>query len=309
MPDLRFHIALPPPFSFTHTVSAARFYSVLGIPTADGRYRRLLRVNGALALAEFTPADDSAVEVRLLTANGPIDPALFEARTRWMLHPELDLGPFYALAQHDPALERMIAPLYGLRAWRMDSVFESLLVTMIEQQIALSMAQTAERWLIATYGEALTYEGARYFTFPTPQRLATLTVDDLTPLKITFKRMDRLLVIARAIVEGTLILEPLAANPDALYPKLLALHGVGHWTAAWALMRASGQFRYFGQADVALRAAANRHFEGLPGRMHGDALDTLFARFGAQAGMAAFYLLTAYEHDKEKSSEGKRVKN
>jgi 3-methyladenine DNA glycosylase/8-oxoguanine DNA glycosylase len=71
---------------------------------------------------------------------------------------------------------------------------------------------------------------------------------------------------------------------------MLALHGVGHWTACWALIRASGQFRYFGRADVALRAAANWHVAGLPGRMDGDTMDAWFARFGAQAGMAAFYL-------------------
>jgi DNA-3-methyladenine glycosylase II len=300
MTNLRVHIALPPPFSFAHTVSAARYYSVLGIATRQGTYRRVLRLGDSLALAEFAPAGASGVEARLLTASGPVDAALFEARARWMLNPALDLGPLYALARHDPALERMIAPLYGLRAFRLDSVFESLMVTMIEQQIALSMAQTAERWLVSTYAEALDYEGARYFSFPTPERMAALTVADLTPLKITFKRMERLLVIARAIADGSLVLEPYAADPDALYPLLLALHGVGHWTASWALMRASGQFRYFGRADVALRSAANRHFEGRPGRMHGDALDALFARFGDQAGMAAFYLLTAYEHAKEK---------
>ncbi len=300
MADLRFYMPLPTPFSFAHTVSAARFYSVLGMPTTEGAYRRILRVNGALALAEFWPHGNSAVEARLLMATGAVEPAAFEARARWMLHPELDLGPFYALAEHDPATARLIAPLHGLRAFRLDSVFESLMVTMIEQQIALTMAQAAERWLIQTYGEALDYDGARYFAFPTPERLAALTAADLTPLKITFLRMERLLAIARAVADGALALEPLTTNPDALYPVLLALHGVGHWTAAWALIRASGQFRYFGRADVALRSAANQHFAGLPGRMDGDALDALFARFGPQAGLAAFYLIIRYAHDKVK---------
>lgn len=295
-----FHVDLPPPFDFDQTVGAARFYSVLGLLTAEGTYRRVLRVGDSLALAEFARAGRSTIEARLLAANGAVDLALFEARARWMLHPELDLGPFYALAKHDPALERMIAPRYGLRVFRLDSVFESLMVTMIEQQIALSMAQTAERWLITTYGDALEYDGVFYHAFPTPERLAALTLADLTPLKITFKRMERLLTVARAVIEGALILESSAADPDSLYPKLLALHGVGHWTASWTLIRGSGQFRYFGRADVALRAAANQHFEGLPGRMHGDTLDALFARFGAQAGMAAFYLLTSYAYDKEK---------
>ncbi|HYO87828.1 MAG TPA: hypothetical protein VER79_04220 [Candidatus Limnocylindrales bacterium] len=300
MVSLRFHFVLPTPFSFTHTVSAARFYSVLGVATAEGAYRRILRLNETLALAEFALLDGSTVEARLLAANGPVDPAAFEARARWMLHPELDLAPFYALGDDDPGAARLIAPLNGLRAFRLDSAFESLAITISEQQIALTMAQNAERWLIQTYGEALEHDGVRYYAFPTPGRLASLTVEDLTPLKITFLRMERLLAIARAITEGTLSLEPLATDPDALYQRLLTLHGVGHWTAAWALIRASGQFRYFGRADVALRSAANRHFAGLPGRMDGDVLDALFERFGAQAGLAAFYLIIGYAHDKVK---------
>ena len=282
-------IRVPHPFSFAHTVAAARFYSVLGTPTETGAYRRVLRVNGALALAEFAPVE-GGVTARLLAANGPVDAAAFSTRARWILFPELDLGPLYALAETDPEAARLIAPLYGLRAFRLDSAFEALAVTIIEQQIALSMAQTAERWLIATYGESLDYEGEAYFAFPRPDVLAQLTVADLTPLKITFLRMDRLLAIARAITEGTLDLESLVSDPDALYTRVLALHGVGHWTACWTLIRASGQFRYFGRADVALRAAANWHFAGLPGRMDGDPMDAIFARYGDQAGLAAFYL-------------------
>lgn len=299
MINLRFHAALPVPFSFAQTVSAARFYSVLGIAMPDGAYRRVLRVGDTLALAGFR-AVDGGVDVDLLAAGGPVDATQFEARARWMLHPELDLAPFYAQAQADPGLARLIGPLDGLRAFRLDSVFEALAITIIEQQIALTMAQAAERWLIRTYGEALDYEGETYYAFPRPEALAPLTPQDLTPLKITFIRMGRLIDMARAMAEGALDLEPLAADPDALYPQMLALHGVGHWTAAWALIRSSGQFRYFGRADVALRAAANRHFADRPGRMDGDALDARFARFGDQAGLAAFYLIIRYAHDKVK---------
>lgn len=299
MSDLRFHVALPAPFSFAQTISAARFYSVLGIPMADGSYRRVLRAGDSLALAGFAPAG-AGVEVQLLASSGPVEAEVFAARARWMLHPELDLAPFYRLGEADPALARLIAPLAGLRAFRLDSAFESLAITIIEQQIALTMAQAAERWLIRTYGDSLVYDGETYFAFPRPETLARLTADDLTPLKITFIRIGRLLAIARAVADGVLDLETVAADPDALYSRMLALHGVGHWTAAWALIRASGQFRYFGQADVALRAAANQHFAGLPGRMDGNALDAHFARYGDQAGLASFYLIIRYAHDKVK---------
>ena len=297
MTGLRFTVEMPAPFSFQRTVDGAQFYSVLGRAMPDGAYRRILRVGSVLALIEFSGVP-LGVAVRLLMANGPVDPAVFEARARWMLHPELDLTGFYAMAQADPTLAPLVKSLDGLRAFRLDSVFESLVITIIEQQIALTMAQTAERWLIGQYGERLTFEGETWYAFPRPETLAALEVSDLTQLKITFLRMGRLLDIARAVASGALDLETLTGAPDALYARLLSLHGVGHWTACWAMIRAIGQFRYFGRADVALRAVANQYFEGRPGRMDGAVMDAHFARYGDDAGHVAFYLIMRYAHDK-----------
>ena len=71
-----------------------------------------------------------------------------------MLNVEADLKPFYEQAQRDPVLAQTVEMLYGLHSLQADLLFEALALTMIEQQIALKMAQTAERWLLDWGGES-----------------------------------------------------------------------------------------------------------------------------------------------------------
>ncbi|MCS7072469.1 MAG: hypothetical protein NZM00_13260, partial [Anaerolinea sp.] len=156
----------------------------------------------------------------------------------------------------------------------------------------LKQAQIAERWLIATYGDPVAGADAPVRAFPTPERIAALTVDDLRPLKITFIRMARLIDLARQIADGRLDLEALRDQPfDDAYARIRQIAGVGHWTAAWAFIRARGDFLPLGRADVALRAAVNHYAHGQRGRIAVEALDAYFRPFGAWAGLAQFYLL------------------
>lgn len=263
--------------------------------------RRLLRIGSSLALVELRSigtTSEPAVTARLLASDSEIAADALDSAARHWLHPDADLRHFYAFAREQPALWHIVGHLYGLRTLRTPTVFEALVTTIIEQQIALLAAQKAERWLCAAYGASLTHDGAAYYAFPTPERLASLRVDDLTPLKITFRRMGVILEVARAAA-GSLDLEALRSlPPDEAQAALTHIKGVGRWTASWTVTRALGSFAYVGSADVALRAAVNRHIHNLPGRADPAAMDALFAGFGAYAGIAAYYTLMRYAIEK-----------
>src|SRR5690606_18747219 len=166
-------------------------------------------------------------------------------------------------------------------------------------QIALKQAQKAERWLMAWVGDGIVYEGETYYTFPAAERIAQATVADLTPLKITFGRMQRLIDIAAAVAAGKLDLEGLRDLPiPQVYERLVSLKGVGHWTAAWAVTRACGIYGYVGAADVALRAAVNQYYYGASGRASAALVNQTFAEHGAFDGIAAFYTLLRWAFDR-----------
>ncbi|MCC6804586.1 MAG: hypothetical protein IT319_17010 [Anaerolineae bacterium] len=279
-----------PPYDFARTIEAARHLFVMG-KVVDGAYRRVLRVGDATALVEIAGSGTVAepmLEARLLAARGDVDEAALWAKVRRVANADGDIMPFYECANDDPVLAQTIAMLYGLRSLQADSLFEALALTMIEQQIALRMAQNAERWLLAWGGDSIEYQGETYYAFPRPERIAAAAVDDLTPLKITFGRMQRLIDAAQTAES----LEALRDQPtEVAYRALVALKGVGHWTASWTLIRAQGHYAYVGAADVALRAAVNAYYFGGSGRAPVQAVDATFARYDAHSGAAAFYTL------------------
>jgi DNA-3-methyladenine glycosylase II len=299
---------LSAPFDFPLNVSAAAFYNVSGKAVRDAhnqlRYRRLVRFSHGLALIEIRETDNSRVDapevtLDVLATRGEVDYFAIRRHMQWILSAEYPLQPFYNAVAKDRYLSSLVLGLRGLRAFRLDTMFESLVVTLIEQQIALSMAQNAERWLMERYGERLDYDGEAYYTFPLPATIATLTAEDLAPTKITFIRINRILEIARTVANESLQLEAMTYHaPDALYKQLMALNGVGHWTAAWTMLRATGHYLYVGSADVALRSAVNMYLFHLPGRSEADAMDAYFHTLRPYDGIAAFYVLTRYAFDK-----------
>ncbi|NDJ61489.1 MAG: hypothetical protein GYB67_10205, partial [Chloroflexi bacterium] len=234
------HLQPLPPYNFARTVTASRFLYVLG--SAEGAaYRRVLRVDGQLVLIECRSTgsvDQPAVTAAPLAATGPVSVEGLRESVARLLNIGADVRPFYAVARHDPALWRVVGPLYGLHTLRADSVFESVALTIIEQQIALKAAQAGERWLCAWGGAHITHAGATYVAFPTAAQIAAATVDDLTPLKITFRRMQVLIDVAQVAADLEALRNESAAD---LYTALVKLKGVGHWTAAWAVTRAFGQ--------------------------------------------------------------------
>lgn len=285
------------PYDFELTVRASRYYTVLG--AFDGEtYRRAVRLKTGLALVRVVSQGTigmPALDVYLLGSSGLVDLDELMRVVARLLNIRSDLNYFYQAARSDPILWHIIKPLYGLHILQTGTLHEAVTVTVIEQQIALAAAQRGERWLVEWGGESISYRGDVFYVFPLPERIAAATADDLTPLKITFRRMNVLIDIARQWQK----LEQLRAiSPGQAYEGLLAIRGVGHWTAAWSITRSMGLYMYVGSADVALRAATNHYFFNQKGRCSPEETDALFQRYGMYAGAACFYILTRWAMEK-----------
>lgn len=291
-----FEFAFQPPFDFALTAQAARFLSTYDVRMSDGALRRLLRVEDKLALVEAVDLGTShhpCVGVRILQTAGDPNSRQIEAAARQWLNPDFQPAPFYERARHDPALWSIVEPIIGLRSLRAGSLFESLGLTLIEQQISLISAQAAERWLAQTYGSRIDYGGSSYYAFPEAAQIAALDQAALTPMRITFRRMNNLIAVAQRDLDDLR-----AFSPNHALTALTQINGVGHWTAAWTVTRFWGVHPYIGSADVALRSAVNRLVYGRSGRADPDVTDVFFARFGDHAGIAAYHTLMRYALEK-----------
>lgn len=293
------NFSLHTPCDIELSIRATTYYSAFG-HIHSGAYRRLIRAGGGVALVEFARGSEPYnIRASILGSRGTIDDAVLASHIAHIVNADTRHAPFYAFASAHPRLQHVIQPLVGLHNFRFEHFFDALCVTIIEQQISLRAAQLAERWICRWGGESLDYHGTTYFTFPSPQRLAQATPDDLTPTKITFIRMRALIGLAQAVTTAQLDLDALRTVPFAVaYPALIALKGVGHWTAAWSIIRTLGHFLYIGRADVALRSAVNRYFFDQTGRADPDVMDDLFASFGEYDGIAAYYTIMRYAFEK-----------
>jgi AraC family transcriptional regulator of adaptative response / DNA-3-methyladenine glycosylase II len=94
--------------------------------------------------------------------------------------------------------------------------------------------------------------GAVTHAFPTP---ATLASADPAVLPVPRSRGAAVVAVATALASGDLDLH---GDPDAAEVALLAIPGVGPWTAAVIRLRSMGDRDAFPAADLGLRRAFER---------------------------------------------------
>jgi 3-methyladenine DNA glycosylase/8-oxoguanine DNA glycosylase len=291
-----------PPYDFNLLLTILGRYPHPTVDVAhDGAYWRALRSGNGLALVRVTgrgSVEQPALDVEVVAQSGRVDTAALIEAVSHVLPPGLDRAGFYRLARSDARLWGVIERLVGLPEWRSATVFEALAQAIIEQQIAWAAARRAQRWLVDWAGNWLDHAGRRYYAFPTAGQIAAATVETLTPLKITFRRMRLLIDLAAQEASGALGLEGLRdLPPEEAYARLVGLKGIGHWTAAVTLERAFGYAHWIPHNDVALQSAANRYLNGGAGRMAADEMAAAFGQWGAYGGLAARYTLLRWVLD------------
>ncbi|MBC7811228.1 MAG: hypothetical protein H7175_08780, partial [Burkholderiales bacterium] len=174
------------PYAFPLTLQIMGYSSVLDIAN-EGAYWRALNLSDGPILAQVVSTgttDAPVLEAHLFSDDQSAADAA-RAKLRRMLSIDADKTLFYQFAQADSALWPLVESLRGLHNVLAESLFEALSLTIIEQQISLLAAQKGERWLVENYGQFVTHDGHRFYTFPQPAAIAQATPDELKPLKIT----------------------------------------------------------------------------------------------------------------------------
>lgn len=248
-------------------------------------------------LLDVRQAGEDRLRVQAV-AGADADWSELAARARWVLALESRVNEFWHWAEGvSGALRAPLEPIWGLPLPRSDTLFEALVYTIIEQQISWVGAQRAQRILCELAGTSIEHAGRTYWCAPEPEALAGLTTTDLKPLKITDRRSGLLIRLAQEVVDGKLDLLALHDMDESARLKwLLAIKGIGPWTALMIHMRAFGPASHAPSNDVALQAAVRMYWPE-----HADASDPVamaFGPYGAYAGSAAALILSRYVIDR-----------
>ncbi len=228
-------------------------------------------------------------EVRIEpTAGGvlvePLD-AETEVAVRRLLGLELDLAGFQPFARRvDPVLRRLAARLEGFRPPLAPDPFEALVTSITAQQVSLRAAFAIRNRLIERFGELV----GRVHAFPARERLAKAREGELVALGFSRRKAEYVLGLARAELD----LGGLAQLADEeVKARLLALRGVGDWTADWFLARHLARPEAWPAGDLGLRRAVAAFYRGglsVPT----EEVRAIGARFAPFQNLTAHYLLT-----------------
>ncbi len=154
------------------------------------------------------------------------------------------LREIYAAFPDDPAMSAARAFCGGMRivrqpTWECVATF----ITSAMKQVA-HIAQISHT-LRERYGERREWAGGALFSYPTPERLASLDEADLRACALGF-RAKNLRNAARMIASGEVNLDAVAAmDDDAARAELCRLPGVGEKVANCALLFGFGRLRAF----------------------------------------------------------------
>jgi AraC family transcriptional regulator of adaptative response / DNA-3-methyladenine glycosylase II len=171
------------------------------------------------------------VQVQLADSLLPVLPAVLQ-QLRWAL--DLDADPL--------AIEAVLARDFAHCAgWRVPGAwdgFELAVRAVLGQQVTVGAARTLTRRLVQTLGEPVSAPWPQLtHAFPTPATLLQATPDELGQLGIVRQRQKAIQALAHAVLHGGLNLKP-GPQVQATVQALMALPGIGEWTAQYIAMRA-----------------------------------------------------------------------
>ena len=222
-----------------------------GSPTA---FARTLRLAGGPVWFELRRDDAGRVRLRArLTHLGDLSTLVTRARRLF----DLDADPIAvddALVRH-PELAPLVAGVPGIRVPGAADPHEMLIRAMVGQQITVSAARTALTALCDALGEPVSagpVDAGEARLFPTMRAIAERGHE---VLRGPAARTRAIVGAAAALADGslTLGLGDRAADQRA---ALLAMPGIGPWTADYVRMRVLGDPDVFLPGDVAVRTGA-----------------------------------------------------
>jgi DNA-3-methyladenine glycosylase II len=167
-----------------------------------------------------------------------------------------DPGPFEAMATDDPLIGPAVRQQRGLRIPQTATPFEAITWAITGQQITLGFAITLRRRLIDAVGVPAS---GGLIAYPEAAQVVALTADELGALQYSRAKADALLRVAGMVVDGELDFTELAQLPaEQALARLVAIKGIGPWTAHYTQMRGLGMLDCSLHGDVAVRKAISR---------------------------------------------------
>lgn len=145
------------------------------------------------------------------------------------------------LTKKDKELRNIIRQHGYPPMWTRPNTFQTLILTILEQQVSLAAAYAAFKKLKEKIG------------YVTPQKILQLSDEEMRACYFTRQKMGYARHLAEAIIKKQVSLKKLSLLPDEeVREQLIRLKGIGHWTIDVYLMHVLQRTDLFPLGDIAL---------------------------------------------------------
>ncbi len=293
---LSFELVAIAPFRLDLTAWALRRRPENEVDRWDGTvYRRVIPVSGRSAefsVQQTGPCESPRLKVHVAgieLCEGAR--AEIAARVTAILGLEVDLKSFYRMAAQDLKLRVLAERFRGLKPVCFPTVFEALANAFACQQFTLAAGLQLLNRLARRGSVVMDTDAGKTFGFPEPADLLRLSPTAFRKLGFSRQKTRAFRELSRGILAGNLDLRKLKSlsNEDAMN-FLLALRGVGRWTAEYVLLRGLGRLDVFPGDDVGGQNHLRKWLRRRK-RMDYASVKKVLQRWRPYAGLVYFHLL------------------
>jgi AraC family transcriptional regulator of adaptative response / DNA-3-methyladenine glycosylase II len=253
--SLTLQLGYRPPYDWDGVLAFLRGRMIRDVEhVTEQHYARTVRLGkrqGWIKVTHASPAKRSLL-VEFSHSLTPVLPALLgRVRNLFDLSARPDLINGHLMK--DPLLAEAVAAHPGLRVPGAFDSFEMAIRAILGQQITVKAATTIACRFADAFGEKIETPFAELSRLsPLPGIVAGAGVDAIAGLGIVSARAKCLMALAQAFKSGVLTLES-GGNPERAICNLVALPGIGHWTAHYIAMRALRWPDAFPKEDIVVR--------------------------------------------------------
>ncbi|MGH8162637.1 MAG: DNA-3-methyladenine glycosylase 2 [Gammaproteobacteria bacterium] len=251
---LKFALAYRPPYAWEAQLAFLAARTTEGVEAVTGkRYLRTVAIEREGKLHNGWITVSHRVQRHMLEATLSESLARVIPETLSRVKHLFDLGA--QPEQIASALGKLAAARPGLRVPGAFDGFEMAVRAVLGQQITVAAASTLAGRIARAFGEPIEtpFKGLTQI-FPTPDRLAAASGDELGHLGVVRSRQRAIFALAEGCARGKLVLSP-NVNVEEMLEKLRALPGIGEWTAQYIAMRALAWPDAFPHTDHGIKKA------------------------------------------------------
>ncbi len=189
---------------------------------------------------------------------------------------------------NDSVMQTAVSCGHGIRILNQD-LWEAMISFIISASNNIPRIKKIVEALCTNFGDAHEYEGKTFYSFPSPETIASLSLSELSVIRAGF-RDKYIYECARGVVSGQISLDSIR-NSDTLLAKksLMSIYGIGNKVSDCILLFGLKRFDSF-PVDVWIKRVMEYCYFGNEQQTVKTISDYANSKFGELGGIAQQYL-------------------